>query len=154
MPKKEIVLYTDGGCRGNQGRTNVGGIGGILIFPKTGARKEYKEGFRNTTNNKMEILAVLTGLRMLKEPCSVAVHSDSAYVVNAIEKGWLEGWKKKGWTRGKAGELKNKELWQEMDRLLQIHDVHFVKVKGHANDELNNRADALVNEAMDELSKN
>ena len=151
--KKEIILYTDGGCRGNQDTNNIGAIGGILMFPKTGAVKEYNVGFRNTTNNKMEILAVLTGLKMLKEPCIVKVHSDSAYVVNAVEKGWLKGWKAKGWTRGKAGELKNKELWQEMDRLLAEHDVTFVKVKGHANDKWNNRADALVNQAMDELKQ-
>lgn len=150
---KEVILYTDGGCRGNQNEHNVGGIGGILIHPASGSRREYKEGFKDTTNNRMEILAVLTGLKLLKEPCKVAVHSDSAYVVNAVTKNWIGGWKAKGWTRGKAGELKNPDLWKELDAQLAKHDITFVKVKGHADDELNNRADTLVNEAMDALTR-
>ncbi len=149
MEKKEIILYTDGGCRGNQDKNNIGAYGGILIYPATGAKKEYSKAFRNTTNNKMEIQAVLEGLKLLKEPCKVKVHSDSAYVVNAIKQGWLKGWKKRGWKRSN-GPLLNKELWQEMDRLLSIHDVEFVKVKGHSDNELNNRADELVNLAMDD----
>lgn len=147
---KKVVLYTDGGCRGNQERNNIGAIGGILIHPSSKKEKEYKKGFRNTTNNKMELLSIITGLKYLKEPCIVDIYSDSAYVVNAMTKGWFESWKKQGWKRGK-NELKNKDLWQELDALAQTHVLNFHKVKGHANDRYNNRADALVNEAMDEL---
>jgi len=149
---KKIILYTDGGCRGNQNEHNIGAIGGILIYPEKNIKKEYNEGFKNTTNNKMELLAIIKGLSMLKEPCDIMVHTDSAYVVNAYHSHWIDNWKAKNWTRGKAGPLKNAELWQELDQLVNKHQVTFVKVKGHANDALNNRADALVNEAMDALS--
>ena len=149
---KEILLYTDGGCRGNgQSEENVGGIGGILIYPAKEIEKEYSKGYKNTTNNQMELLAVIEGLKMLKEPCIVQIFCDSAYVVNAFEKKWVDGWKQKGWSRGKAGALKNRELWMTLDELVNKHEVRFVKVKGHGNDEYNNRADALVNRAMDEL---
>ena len=147
---KNVEIYTDGGCRGNgQDRENIGGIGGVLIYGDY--QKEFKKGYRNTTNNKMELLAVITALKMLKEPCRVTIHSDSAYVENAFNQNWISGWKAKGWTRGKAGALRNAELWQELDRLVSQHEVIFTKVKGHADDAGNNRADALVNQAMDEL---
>lgn len=147
---KYIELYTDGGCRGNgTSAHNVGAIGGILLYPEKNARKEYKKAYPDTTNNQMELLAVIEGLKLLKEPCEVVIHSDSAYVVNAYLQNWIGGWKAKGWSRGKAGPLKNKELWMELDALVNGHKARFEKVKGHANDELNNRADALVNEAMD-----
>ncbi|MFZ7130935.1 MAG: ribonuclease HI [Eubacteriales bacterium] len=149
---KDIIIYTDGGCRGNDTqKDNVGGIGIVLMYPEKKYVKEYKEGFKNTTNNQMELLAVIKGLEMLKESCKVTIHSDSAYIVNAIEQGWIHGWKMKGWTRGKSGELKNKEMWKQLDALMKIHQVKFVKVKGHANNPHNNRADALVNDAMDEV---
>lgn len=150
---KKVILYTDGGCRGNQHGENVGGIGGILIYPAANAKKEYYEGFRNTTNNRMEILAVLRGLEKLKEPCEVLVHSDSAYLVNAVEAHWIENWKKNGWKRRKGQSVKNVDLWQALDRALEKHDVRFIKVRGHADDALNNRADALANRAMDEVSR-
>ncbi len=149
---KDILIYTDGGCRGNDSqKDNVGGLGIVMIYPEKGVKKEYKEGFYNTTNNKMELLAVIKGLEMLKERCKVTIYSDSAYVVNAFKQGWLEGWKKKGWTRGKSGELKNKELWIRLDELSKEHDMLMEKVKGHGSDKYNNRADELVNQAMDEL---
>ncbi|RBP63277.1 ribonuclease HI [Alkalibaculum bacchi] len=149
---KEIIIYTDGGCRGNDSsKDNVGGLGIVLLYPAKNIVKEYKEGFYNTTNNKMELLAVIKALQMLKERCKVTLYSDSAYVVNAFKQGWIEGWKKKGWTRGKSGELKNKELWIELDQLSKKHDFTIEKVKGHANDKYNNRADELVNQAMDAL---
>lgn len=147
---KRVKLYTDGGCRGNQHNNNVGAIGGILIHPATETEKEYSEGFKNTTNNRMELLAVIKGLQYLKEPCEVEVYSDSAYLVNAINKNWLQSWKKQGWRRGKE-ELKNKDLWQTLDSLMQTHHLTFHKVKGHADDHYNNRADELVNLAMDNL---
>lgn len=151
---KEIIMYTDGGCRDNGSKINIGGIGIMLMYPQKDYKKEYKEGFVNTTNNKMELLAVIKGLKMLKEPCKVTVYSDSAYVVNAFQQRWIDSWRKKGWTRGKSGELKNKELWMELHQLTEIHTVEFKKVKGHADNEYNNRCDELVNIAMDEIIQN
>lgn len=147
---KKVKLYTDGGCRGNNNRNNIGAIGGILIHPATGAKKEYNEAFKNTTNNKMELLAVIRGLEFLKEPCEVEVYSDSAYIVNAMNQHWIDSWKKQGWRRGK-NELKNKEFWQRIDELREKHNLTFIKVKGHSTDIYNNRADELVNLAMDKL---
>lgn len=148
---KEIIMYTDGGCRDNGSKTNIGGIGIVLMYPQKEYQKEYKEGFVNTTNNKMELLAVIKGLKMLKESCKVTLYSDSAYVVNAFQQGWIDSWRKKGWTRGKSGELKNKEFWIELYKLTEIHKVEFKKVKGHADNKYNNRCDELVNIAMDEI---
>lgn len=151
---KEIIIYTDGGCRGNgQSGKNVGAIGGVLIYPAGNYKKEFKRAYPDTTNNQMELTAVIEALKMLKEPCAVTIHSDSAYVVNAYCQHWVDGWKKKGWNRGKAGELKNREMWMELDALVNSHEVRFEKVRGHADDTYNNRADALVNEAMDEFLK-
>lgn len=112
-------------------------------------QKEYKKAYENTTNNQMELLAVIEGLKFLKEACEVHVYSDSAYVVNAYRENWIAGWKAKNWTRGKAGVLKNRELWMSLDELVNKHQVVFHKVKGHGDNVFNNRADALVNEAMD-----
>lgn len=148
---KEIIIYTDGGCRDNGAKENVGGIGVVLIYPEKNYMKEYYKAYKNTTNNQMELSAVIKGLRMLKEPCKVIVHSDSAYVVNAFQQKWIDTWREKGWTRGKSGELKNKELWKKLYGLTQIHKVEFKKVKGHADDKYNNRCDELVNIAMDEI---
>ncbi|HAE62727.1 MAG TPA: ribonuclease HI [Eubacteriaceae bacterium] len=150
---KEIIMYTDGGCRGNDSSVeNIGGIGIVLMYPSKGYVKEIKKGYKNTTNNQMELLAVITGLKMLKEKCKIKVFSDSAYVVNAFNQNWVDSWKKKNWTRGKSGELKNRELWIELYDLVSKHDVDFIKVKGHGDNPYNNRADELVNEAMDEIS--
>lgn len=149
---KEILLYTDGGCRGNDSsKKNIGGLGGVLIYPKLNKMKKYKEGHINTTNNQMEIMAIIKGLELLKEPCKVDIYSDSAYVVNAFNQNWIQSWKSKNWTRGKSGELKNRELWKRLDQLTQTHNVTFHKVKGHSDNKYNNLADQLVNEAMDEL---
>lgn len=150
---KNITIYTDGGCRNNGSKDNVGAIGILLIYPEKNYIKEYKEAYKNTTNNKMELLAVIKALKMLKEPCKVEVYSDSAYVVNAFRQNWVGSWKAKGWTRGKSGELKNKELWIELDDLTQKHQVEFKKVKGHSDNPYNNRCDELVNLAMDEIEK-
>ena len=136
---KEVILYTDGACSGNPG---PGGYGAILIY--NGVEKEISGGEANTTNNKMEMLAVIKGLEMLKEPCSVSVYSDSAYVVNSIEKGWIYSWKKNGWRKADKKEVKNIDLWERLLKQMEIHDVKFLKVKGHSTDELNNRCDRLA----------
>lgn len=136
---KEVILYTDGACSGNPG---PGGYGAILIY--NGVEKEISGGEANTTNNKMEMLAVIKGLEMLKEPCSVSVYSDSAYVVNSIEKGWVYSWKKNGWKKADKKEVKNIDLWERLLKQMEIHDVKFLKVKGHSTDELNNRCDRLA----------
>jgi len=148
---KVIHLYTDGGCRGNgKEGENLGAIGGVLIYPEKNVTKEYKRAYENTTNNQMELLAVIEGLKLLKEPCEVHIFSDSAYVVNAYLQNWIGGWKAKNWSRGKAGDLKNREIWIELDQLVNRHKVTFHKVKGHADNPYNNQADLLVNQAMDE----
>lgn len=148
---KVIHLYTDGGCRGNgKEGENLGAIGGVLIYPEKNVTKEYRRAYENTTNNQMELLAVIEGLKLLKEPCEVHIYSDSAYVVNAYLQNWIGSWKAKNWTRGKAGALKNREIWIELDHLVNRHKVIFHKVKGHADNPYNNRADLLVNQAMDE----
>lgn len=136
---KKVILYTDGACSGNPG---PGGYGAILIY--NGIEKEVSGGEAQTTNNKMEMMAVIRGLEMLKEPCEVSVYSDSAYVVNSIEKGWIYQWKMNGWRKADKKEVKNIELWERLLELMTIHKVTFLKVKGHANDELNNRCDRLA----------
>ena len=136
---KKVILYTDGACSGNPG---PGGYGAILIY--NNIEKEVSGGEKNTTNNKMEMMAVIKGLEMLKEPCEVEVYSDSAYVVNSIEKGWIYSWKKNGWKKADKKEVKNIDLWEILLKLMEIHKVTFLKVKGHADDELNNRCDRLA----------
>lgn len=136
---KKVILYTDGACSGNPG---PGGYAAILIY--NGTEKEISGGEPDTTNNKMEMMAVIKGLEILKEPCEVDVYSDSAYVVNSIEKGWVYSWKKNGWKKADKKEVKNIDLWERMLKQLEIHTVKFLKVKGHSTDELNNRCDALA----------
>lgn len=139
IPKKEVILYTDGACSGNPG---PGGYGAILIYK--GMEKEISGGELDTTNNKMEMMAVVKGLELLKEPCQVTVYSDSAYVVNSIEKGWLYGWKKNNWIKADKKRVKNIEIWERILALMQIHTVKFVKVKGHSDNTYNNRCDQLA----------
>jgi len=141
MDQNEIVIYTDGSSRGNPG---PGGYGVILMFGKH--RKELSGGFRKTTNNRMELTAVIEGLKMLKtKEMPVTVYSDSQYVVNAVAKGWLQNWIKTDFKGGK----KNKDLWLEYYRLARLLVVRFVWVKGHANNPYNNRCDQLATEAAD-----
>ena len=135
---KTVTIYTDGACSGNPG---PGGWGAILRYG--GAEKVLSGGEAQTTNNRMELLAAISALELLKEPCEVALYTDSQYLCNAINKGWLRGWKAKGWKR-KGGEVKNLDLWQELDALLTKHEVTFRWVKGHADNEYNNRCDALA----------
>ena len=148
MSEKEfkVTIYTDGACSGNPG---AGGWGAILMH---GDKKKEFSGFeRETTNNKMELTAVIEALKKLKKPCMVKLYSDSAYVVNALTLGWLENWKNNGWRGSDKKPVKNIELWEELDKLLEVHDVEFIKVKGHADNEFNNRCDTL---ATGEIAKN
>ena len=136
---KKVVLYTDGACSGNPG---PGGYGAVLIYG--GVEKEIFGGEKSTTNNKMEMMAVIKGLEALKEPCEVEVYSDSAYIVNAIEQGWIESWKKNGWRKADKKPVKNVNLWEKLLELMDKHKVIFNKVKGHADDEYNNRCDRIA----------
>lgn len=140
---KEVIIYTDGACSGNPG---PGGWGTILMYKDT--KKEISGYKKDTTNNVMEITAVIEGLKLLKEPCKVQIYSDSAYVVNAFNQHWIEGWIKKNWQNSKKEPVKNKELWLELYALVKQHEVEFIKVKGHADNELNNRCDELARNAI------
>lgn len=140
---KHVDIYTDGACRGNPGR---GGWAAILVYGNH--KKELTGGEKVTTNNRMELCAAIFGLRGLNQPCEVTLYSDSRYLVDAINLGWLANWKACGWKRGKE-ELKNTELWQELDRLLGIHRVEFVWVQGHAGHAYNERCDLLATTAAD-----
>ena len=136
---EEITIYTDGACSGNPG---PGGWGSILMMGEN--KKEISGGSPNTTNNIMELTAVIEALKILKRPCKVNVYSDSAYVVNAFTQNWIYGWMKKNWKTADGTPVKNKELWQELYSLTKVHDVTFNKVKGHADNEFNNRCDELA----------
>ena len=135
----EVTIYTDGACSGNPG---PGGWGAILMLGEN--RKEISGGSENTTNNIMELTAVIEALKILKRPCKVNIYSDSAYVVNAFLQKWIYGWMKKGWKTAGGDPVKNKELWQELYSLTKTHDVTFIKVKGHADNEFNNRCDDMA----------
>ena len=136
---EEITIYTDGACSGNPG---PGGWGAILMMGDV--RKEISGGSENTTNNIRELSAVIEALKLLKRPCKVNVFSDSAYVVNAFNQKWIYGWIKKNWRTAGGDSVKNKELWQELYSLTKVHDVTFNKVKGHADNEFNNRCDEMA----------
>jgi len=142
---KEVVVYTDGGARGNPG---PGGYGAIVTFGKF--RKELKGAFDHTTNNRMELMGVISALELLKEQCAVTVHSDSKYVVNAMLKGWLVGWKKRGWKKSDKKPVLNQDLWKRLDAVASEHEMTWKWVKGHAGNPLNERCDELVHEAIDE----
>lgn len=139
-----VKIFTDGACRGNPGR---GGYGTILVAG--GHRKELSQGYQLTTNNRMELRAAMAGLAALTKPCEVEVYSDSKYVVDANNKKWIEGWKKKGWKRGKGEKLANEDLWQELDKLRSRHQVSWHWVKGHAGHVENERCDELATTAAD-----
>ena len=143
---KKVTIYTDGACSGNPG---PGGWGAILMYK--GAKKEISGAMKNTTNNIMEITAVLEALKCLKVESDVQVYSDSAYVVNAFKQGWIYNWIKKGWKTAGGESVKNKELWQELYALTKKHTVEFIKVKGHSDNEFNNRCDEMARNAIDTL---
>ncbi len=144
---EDITIYTDGACSGNPG---PGGWASILMFKDN--KKEISGGQKNTTNNIMEITAVIEGLKALKYPCNVNLYSDSAYVVNAFTQGWIYNWIKNNWKTASGDSVKNKELWQELYSLTKIHKVNFIKVKGHSDNEFNNRCDELAREAISKLN--
>lgn len=136
---KSVILYTDGACSGNPG---VGGWAFVLQYKK--AEKQVSGGEENTTNNRMELTAVIRGLEALKEKCNVKIYSDSAYVVNAFVNDWLTSWQKSGWKNSQKKEVLNKDLWEQLLKLTNYHKVEFIKVKGHADNELNNLCDKMA----------
>lgn len=140
---KNIDIYTDGACSGNPGS---GGYGIVLLY--NGKRKELSQGYKLTTNNRMEMLAVIKSLEALKEPCNVTLYSDSKYVIDAITKGWVEKWKKNNWKRNKTDMASNIDLWEIMLELLNKHNVNFIWVKGHADNVENERCDYLARMAI------
>ncbi len=136
---KSVTIYTDGACSGNPGK---GGWGAILIYNEN--EKEISGFEIETTNNRMELTAVAMALKTLKEPCMVTLNSDSKYICDAINKGWLENWQKNSWIKSDKKPVLNIDLWQEIIRLLKIHKVTFVWVKGHNKNEYNERCDRLA----------
>ena len=148
MIKKQVEIYTDGACSGNPG---AGGWAAVLLYKDF--KREISGAEEQTTNNRMELTAIIKGLQMLKEPCKVTVYSDSAYSVEPFLKNWIEGWIMRGWRTASKDDVKNVDLWKELLSLMQIHEVSFVKVKGHADNELNNRCDKLAVAAYKELQK-
>lgn len=140
---KKVILYTDGACSGNPG---VGGWGAVLMYK--GAEKRISGACASTTNNRMEITAVIEGLKCLKEACEVEVYSDSAYVVNAFLNGWAAEWQQNGFKKADNKPVLNEDLWRELINLTARHKVRFVKVKGHADNEYNNICDKLATDAV------
>ena len=136
---KTVTLYTDGACSGNPG---PGGWGAILEF--MGTEKEMSGGEKSTTNNRMELTAVIAGLSALKEPCIVELYSDSKYVIDGLSKGWAESWRKNGWKKADKKPALNPDLWEELLNLTHIHTLHDHWVKGHADNPKNNRCDQMA----------
>jgi len=146
---KNVTIYTDGACSGNPG---PGGYGVVMLFDDANGkthRKEMSAGYRQTTNNRMEIMGVIKGLEALKEPCSITLYSDSQYVVNTIEKGWAKSWRKNNWRRSNKEPALNVDLWEKVLVLLETHKVTCRWVKGHANNPENERCDVLARTAID-----
>lgn len=135
---KDVTIYTDGSCLGNPG---AGGWAAILIY--NGYEKEISGGELRTTNNKMEMTAVIEALKCLKEPCNVTIYSDSKYVCNSVNLGWAKNWRANGW-RNSNGKAKNIPLWSELLKLTDIHNVDLIWVKGHSGNEYNERCDKLA----------
>jgi len=136
---KEVILYTDGACSGNPG---PGGWGALLIW--NGTEKELYGGEANTTNNRMEMMAIIEGIRALREKCHVKIHSDSALIINAFNQHWITNWQKSGWRKSNKKPVENQDLWKEMLRVMAPHKVDWIKVKGHSTNELNNRVDRIA----------
>ena len=145
---KRVELYTDGACRGNPG---PGGWGAILVYH--GKEKELSGGEASTTNNRMELMAAIAGMSALREPCEIVLTSDSKYLVDAINKGWLASWKRNGWRKADKSAVLNVELWQKIDSLLEIHEVSFVWVHGHTGHPYNERCDALATAFADKFKE-
>ena len=147
MKMKHVDIYTDGACRGNPGK---GGWGAVLVYK--GVEKELSGGERMTTNNRMELSAVIAALSALREPCEITLTSDSKYVVDAVTKGWAKSWKAKGWKKADKSPALNSDLWDKLLSLLDYHTVTFVWVKGHAGHPYNERCDALATAFADSFS--
>lgn len=146
----DIKIYTDGAARGNP--DGPGGYGTILVFVDGKGEthtREYSQGYKKTTNNRMELLAVIIGLEALTKPCNVQLYSDSQYVVKAFNDHWIDGWVKKGWKRGKNEPVKNVDLWKRLLEAKKPHNVEFIWVKGHNGHEMNERCDVLATTAAD-----
>ena len=143
---QKVTIYTDGACSGNPG---PGGWAAVLICGEH--KKEISGGCKNTTNNIMELTAILEALKVLKTECDVELYSDSAYSVNGFNQGWIYNWIKKGWKTADGKDVKNKEIWQEIYSLTKKHKVKFNKVKGHSDVELNNRCDELARGEIEKL---
>lgn len=143
---KHVDIYTDGACRGNPGR---GGWGAILVYG--GREKELSGGEALTTNNRMELMAAIAAMEALREPCEITLTSDSKYLTDAINKGWLASWKRNGWRKADKSSVLNVELWERIDKLLCVHSVTFVWVKGHHGHPYNERCDALATAFADSL---
>lgn len=143
---KEVKIYTDGACSGNPG---PGGWGCVLIYGEN--QRQMSGGEELTTNQRMELTAAIMGLKALKEPCNVAVYSDSAYLINAFNMNWLKNWQKNGWKNSKNCQVENQDLWKELLALAAIHKIDWCKVKGHAGDEFNEICDLLARKAIKQI---
>jgi len=144
--KPLVKIYTDGACSGNPG---PGGWAAILIYNETS--KEIWGAEPQTTNNRMELTAAIAALRALKRPCRVRLYSDSSYLVNAFNNGWLQNWQNNGWKNSRKDPVENRELWEELLELSKVHDISWIKVKGHADNIYNNRCDELAVAAIKQL---
>ena len=144
---KTVTIYTDGACSGNPG---PGGWGAILSY--NGIEKELSGGEKQTTNNRMELTGVISALSALKEPCIVELWSDSKYVIDALEKGWAQGWRKRGWVKSDKKPALNPDLWEQLLDLTAKHEMHYHWVKGHADNEKNNRCDEMAVERRDHFA--
>ena len=143
---KHVDIYTDGACRGNPGK---GGWGAILVYQ--GHEKELSGGEKQTTNNRMELMAAISALDALKEPCEITLYSDSKYMIDSITKGWVYSWKAKGWKKADKSPALNPDLWERLLELLDMHDVNFIWVKGHDGHAYNERCDTLATSFADSL---
>lgn len=145
---KKVEIYTDGACSGNPG---IGGWGAILIYK--GAEKTISGAELETTNNRMELTAIISALKMLKEKCDLKIYSDSAYSLNPFINNWIDDWIAKNWKTKDKSPVKNVDLWQELLKLIEGHKVEWIKVKGHSDNVNNNRCDALARKAIDNFRK-
>lgn len=143
---KKVTIYTDGACSGNPGK---GGYAAVLIYENN--VKEISGYEEDTTNNKMEMMAVIKALELIKFNCDIEIYSDSSYVVDSVEKGWLYGWEKNNWIKSDKKEVKNISLWKELLKYLRMYNIKFNKVKGHSTNEYNNRCDKLAVDAYKKM---